>query len=286
MAELIPAPDGAPVTPPPASQQPGDGQPKPDGNGTKDAAYYQAEAKKAFEARDAAKAASSAAKAQHDAMAKQIVDLQGRPQVSPEDLDLLNTVKAERAEAARTKALKAGDADAIAASARKPLEEQVSQLNQVVEGRNAQLTALLRDKSLEAAIKSSQLQPIDADVVADALRHRIAMSEVGGQFVPVFTGVDGQPLFNAQGKVTDTQVFVDDYLGKHPGLCKANAKPGSGAPQPGGGSTTPAQAGQKPKSVAEWNAMTAEQQEAANMQPGELSALAFAKPAGDGLFGQ
>jgi len=284
MSEPTPAPDGAPVTPDPSSQQQGDGTPKPDGVG-QDLGYYKAEAKKAFDARDEAKAAAKALAAQNKEIQKQIDDLKaGMPNVTQAQLEKLAQIEAAEAEASRTKALEAGDADAIAASARKPLEEQVSQLEQAKAAREAQLAMLLRDQALEQAVRSSELKPVDASVVVDALRGRVSMRDVGGQFVAEFIGTDGQPLYNQHGKVTDPTVFVNDYLSAHPGLCKAAAKPGSGAPAPGPHSDTPPTAGRKPTSVAEWNTWTPEQKDAAKMSPQELAAMAFPEKKGQGMF--
>ena len=225
-------------------------------------------------------AAKEARRAAEEANAKLLEQVKGMP--SADDLELLTQIKAERADAARKAALKEGDADAIAAAARKPVEAERDELRQDNVRLTAQLTTLLRDQKLDSAIRQSELAPIAPDVVRDALRQRVQMERSNGEYVAAFTSGDGQPLYNPAGKVTEMQEFVDIYLREHPNLCKAKTTPGSGA-RPQGGST---HAEGKPHTLTEFNALADDKrmEVAMNMSPEERDAMLGVERAGVGAF--
>jgi hypothetical protein len=183
---------------------------------------------------------------------------------SEEDLTLLAETKAKRAEAARNKALKEGDADAIAAQAAKeaqaPLIGKVTQLEDRLAKRDEQLAKVLRDDALlKAAVTAGAVNP---QQVVELLRPRIKMAEQpDGTFGVVPLSPSGLPLQDAEGLVTDVNRFVTGYLSDplNANLVKATATHGSGA-KPSGGSPAPPDG--KPRTLDEFNALPEDQRAA------------------------
>ena len=176
---------------------------------------------------------------------------------SDEDLQLLAEIKAERAEENKKKALKDGDADAIAAAARKPLELENQAQAKEITSLQGQLSTLLRDRALDDAIEASEHKPPDRRLVRDALYPRIKMVLKDGNYAAQFIGDDGMDLYDANGKVTDMNVFVNSYLAEHPTLCAATANAGSGAKPAGGQQQTGDEV--LPTTTEEFNALDDEQ---------------------------
>lgn len=202
---------------------------------------------------------------------------------SDEDLQLLADVKAQRAEQERSKALKDGDADKIATAARKPLEEEIKAKEQENQAICTQLSTLLRDNALNEAIDASEHKPPDRRAVRDALYPRIKMALKDSKYIAQFVDANGQEMYDANGKVTDMQVFVDAYLAEHPTLCGATANPGSGAQAQGGPAPQPTD---KPKTLEEFNALSPEkrQEVARQMTKEERDALRGGSATAPGQF--
>ena len=117
------------------------------------------------------------------------------------------------------------------------------------------------------------------------LRDRVNMVESNGQFLPDYRDQLGQPLYDGSAqRVTDAKAFVSLYLSEpmNANLVRSNAVPGSGARPQG----APQAKGVKPRTMAEFQAMTPEQQieVGKTMSDEEVFALAGVNQNSQGIF--
>jgi len=202
-----------------------------------------------------------AAKERARQLEAQLSELNGKLSAVPdaEQLDAFRKWQADREALDRDAAIKKGDVATLEAKIRAPLEAQVKAKEQHVSTLQNQLTTMLRDNALREAAEPRAHNP---GQVVQLLRHRVRMVQrTDGQFAPEFLDTDGQPLYNAEGqRVATATEFVNAFLSlpENANLVKADRLPGSGARPTGG---APQQTG-KPRSLAEFEAMTSDQRRA------------------------
>jgi len=192
-------------------------------------------------------------------------------QPGKDEIEEFRKWKTEAETHAREKAMKTGDVEIIERKARQPLEAQLQSVNQRLTARDEQLARLLRDQALkDAALRANAHNP---DQVVALLRHRVKMTEKDGQFLPEFLDNEGQPVYDAAGRITDPNVFVQFFLAQpeNANLVRSPFQAGSGAkPQGSAASNVP-----KPRTIDEFNALSPEQRKKASLEmtPQERKAI-------------
>ncbi len=202
---------------------------------------------------------------------QRVAELQGDPRlkIEPERIKALDDLEAKQDAAARDKAMKEQDVEAIESRVREPMQKQIDALQTRGQVRNDQITALLKTQALKVAATAANA--VIPDQVVGLLQDRVRMVEdaATGQFRPEYFDAENQPMYDGNGqRIADADTFVKAFLAlpDNSNLVKANTPPGSGA-QPTGGPTNNRGA---PTSVEAFNALPeAERAEAAQSMTAE-----------------
>lgn len=236
------------------------GQPNSGGDGGKDAAYWQAEAKKAFEARDRT--------------SQRVRELEGRA-LSEDDIALFQTLKEQQSKADEEKKRKAGEFDAWRADITKKHEESISAERKRAESAEAKY----RQKLVGHAFASAS--SLFGDAGKTVLTPDIAEAyfakhvEVLDDDSVVVKGLDGHVILNAKtGKPADFAEALAELIDGLPHknkILRGSGKAGSGSP---GGATTGVE-------HIDFTNLTPEQRR----DPKVLAALRARQPRGGMVFG-